>query len=195
MGEWTLSLIVSLGIGTHVTNKLIPGNPHVHFAGQGPVMWMISKPEGLSYQVIYRCKNLPDSTYGMHEKLKCMQNKNVLTVWTIFHSVLKTYVFVYFVTKQDILFIEVVYVTKPYCLSSLLATANQMRRFGEAPHGSRVCRRKSRVYEQYIPYEAKENTILMKTYTLFWQILIFDKKKQRPACLLKTGQFVSQNIC
>ena len=62
MGEWTMSLIVSLGIGTHVTNKLIPGNPHVHFADKDPAMWMSNKPEGLSYQVIYRCENLPDST-------------------------------------------------------------------------------------------------------------------------------------
>jgi len=33
-----MSLIVSLGIGTHVTNKLIPGNPHVHFADKDPAM-------------------------------------------------------------------------------------------------------------------------------------------------------------
>jgi len=37
----------------------------------------------------------------------------------------------------------------PYCLSSLLATANQISRLGEAPHGSRVYRRKSRVCGQY----------------------------------------------
>ena len=35
------------------------------------------------------------------------------------------------------------------CLPSLLATANQISRIGEAPHGSRVYGRKSCVYEQY----------------------------------------------
>ena len=34
-------------------------------------------------------------------------------------------------------------------LPPLLATANQMRRLGEAPHGNRVYGRKIRVYEQY----------------------------------------------
>jgi len=37
----------------------------------------------------------------------------------------------------------------PYCLPSLLATVNQISRTGEAPHGSRVYARKSRVCEQY----------------------------------------------
>ena len=37
----------------------------------------------------------------------------------------------------------------PYCLPSLLATANQISRTGHAPHGSCVYGRKSRGYEQY----------------------------------------------
>ena len=56
-----------------------------------------------------------------------------------------------FTTKQVVLFIEAVRVSTPYCLPSLLATANQMSRFGGAPNGSRVYRRTSRVYEQYTP--------------------------------------------
>ena len=35
------------------------------------------------------------------------------------------------------------------CLPSLLSTDNQMSRLGGASHGSRVYRRKSRVYGQY----------------------------------------------
>ena len=36
-----------------------------------------------------------------------------------------------------------------YCLPSLLATANEISRTGEAPHGSRVYGRKNSVYGQY----------------------------------------------
>jgi len=39
---------------------------------------------------------------------------------------------------QVVLFIEAVPVSTPYCLPSLLATANQISRTSEAPHGSRV---------------------------------------------------------
>ena len=44
------------------------------------------------------------------------------------------HLYIAFATKQ--VFIEAVLVLTPYCL----ATANQMRRLGEAPHGSRVNR-------------------------------------------------------
>ena len=60
-----------------------------------------------------------------------------------------TPMYLFFASKQVVLFIEAVPVPTPYCLPSLLATANQMSRFGEAPHGSGVYRRKCRVYEQY----------------------------------------------
>ena len=52
----------------------------------------------------------------------------------------------FFATKQVVLFIEAAPVLTPCCLPSLLATANQMSRLVEAPHGSRVYRRNSRVY-------------------------------------------------
>ena len=55
----------------------------------------------------------------------------------------------FFATKQVVLFIEAAPVLTPCCLPSLLATANQMSRLVEAPHGSRVYRRNSRVYGQY----------------------------------------------
>ena len=47
------------------------------------------------------------------------------------------------------LFIEAAPVSTPYYVPSLLATSNQISVSGEAPHGSRVYVRKSRVNEQY----------------------------------------------
>mgnify|MGYP000273004010 CR=1 FL=1 len=65
--------------------------------------------------------NLPDSTYGMYERFKCgMRDKQER---------------VCFATKQVVLFTEAVPVSTPYCLPSLLATANQISQFGEVPHG------------------------------------------------------------
>ena len=71
-----------------------------------------------------------------------------------------------------VLYIEAVPVSTPYCLPSLLATANQMGRFGEAPHGSRadLYRRKNgvHVYEHYTrqnhPMETRNKscTIIIK---------------------------------
>jgi len=52
-------------------------------------------------------------------------------------------------TKHVVLLIEAAPVSTPYCVSSLLATANQISRLDETPQGSRVYRRKSREYGQY----------------------------------------------
>ena len=57
-------------------------------------------------------------------------------------QVLNSCVFVFFATKQVVLFLKVAPVSTPYCLLSLLTTVNQISRLGEAPHGSRVYRRK-----------------------------------------------------
>jgi len=67
-------------------------------------------------------RNLTDPTFGMYERFKCFN----------------TYVFALFAAKQVVLFIEAASVSTPYGLPSLLATFNQMSRFGEVPHGSYV---------------------------------------------------------
>ena len=54
-------------------------------------------------------------------------------------------VFVCFATKKCFLFYLSKHISTPY----LLATSNQISRTYDAPHGSRVYGRKSRVYEQY----------------------------------------------
>ena len=51
--------------------------------------------------------------------------------------------------NKVVLFTEAAPVSTPCCLPSLLVTANQISQLGEAPYGSRVYRRKKRVYGQY----------------------------------------------
>ena len=58
MCEWTMPLLVSLDIGTRVTNKLTTGFT-VNFADNGFVMWIICKSEGWSNQVINHCVMYP----------------------------------------------------------------------------------------------------------------------------------------
>ena len=74
----------------------------------------------------------------MHAKQERVESLNYYND-TVFRY---TCVFVCFATKQVVLFIEAVPFSTPYCLPSLLVTANQISRTDEAPHGS--C-----VYEQY----------------------------------------------
>jgi len=49
-----------------------------------------------------------------------------------------TLVFVFFAFKEVVLFIETAPVLTLYFFPSLLATANEMSQFGEAPYGNRV---------------------------------------------------------
>jgi len=70
--------------------------------------------------------NLPNSTYGMYERMHAKQERvDSLN---------------YF---NDTVFLTLINRSGAYCLSSLLVTANQISRLGEAPHGSCVYRRKS----------------------------------------------------
>ena len=87
-------------------------------------------------------RNLPDSTYAMYERFKSEMHATQERVDSL--NLFNDTVFL-----TPVLFIEAATVSTPFCLPPLLTTANQMSRFGMAPHESRVYRRKSRVYEQY----------------------------------------------
>jgi len=56
--EWTMPLLVSLDIGTRVTNTLTTGFT-VHFADNGSVMWIICKSTGWRNKVINVCVIYP----------------------------------------------------------------------------------------------------------------------------------------
>ena len=92
-------------------------------------------------------RTLPGSTYDVHERFKlgmhAKQERDERLNYSN-DSVLNTCVFVCFATEQVVLFIEAVPVSTPYCLSPLLALANQISRTVEAPHGRRVYGRNSR---------------------------------------------------
>ena len=81
--------------------------------------------------------NLPGSTYDVHERYKLGMHAKQEHVDSLKYSN-DTCEFVCFATKQVVLFIEAAPVSTPHCLPSLLATANQISRLGEATHGSRV---------------------------------------------------------
>ena len=85
---------------------------------------------------------MKDLNKGYMYRNNVLTGKNVLTVWAIL--IILTLVYLSFLsTIQVVLFIEAAPVSTPLCLSSLLATANQMSQTGEIQH-------ESRVYEQYI---------------------------------------------
>ena len=82
-------------------------------------------------------RNLPGSTYDVHERLKLGMHAKQERVESL-NYYNDTCEFVFFATKQVVLFIEAVPVSTPHCLPSLLATSNQISLTGEAPHGGRV---------------------------------------------------------
>ena len=84
MCEWIMSLLFSIDIGTHITNTLTTEFT-VHFADNGSVMWMICKCEGWSNTVINLFVIYPTQpmVYVSDLNKRCMQNKDVLKVWTI----------------------------------------------------------------------------------------------------------------
>ena len=74
-----------------------------------------------------------------------------------------------FATKQVVLLTDAVPVSTPYCLSSLLATSNQISRLGKATHESRVYGRTCRLCG---PSNGKLRTYLAALYISFIYIYI-----------------------
>ena len=87
--------------------------------------------------------NIPDSTYGICELSKRGMHANQEVDNSLNYSndtLFLTPIYLsFFATKQAVLFIEAVPVSTSYCLPSLLATANQMSRFCEAPNTLEPC--------------------------------------------------------
>ena len=108
------------------------------------------------------CK-LPNSTYGMYEWFKWgmhAKQEHIDSLNYFNETAFLTHVYLsFFATKKVVLFIEAAPVSTPCCLPSLLATANQISRLGEAPHGSRVYRgeapQRSRVYRGEAPHGSR----------------------------------------
>ena len=97
----------------------------------------------------------------MHAKQECVDSLKYFND-TVFLT--PDCVFAFFATKQIVLLIEAAPASTPYCLSSLLATVNQIRRLGEAPHGSRVC-------EQYTRQDhSMENSVKIVQYYKVYSI-------------------------
>ena len=87
MCEWNMSLLVSLDIGTRVTNKYTTGFA-VHFVDNGSVMWIICKSKGWWNKVINVCVFYPAQHMMYMNDLNkgCMQNKNVLKVFNYYND-------------------------------------------------------------------------------------------------------------
>ena len=75
-----------------------------------------------------------------------------------------------FATKQVVLLIDAVPVSTPYCLSSLLATSNQISGLGKATHESLLYGRTCRLCG---PSNGKLGTYLAAIYTSFIYIYIY----------------------